>query len=156
MLTVEAYLRKKWFGIDTPRFRPASAHALTVDAGATLVLEGGAPITASRLAVAGTIEGAVELAAGGEIDVVVADDGTIAPIDADGLAVGGGTIRLTGATRLLRRKVTYVLANGVTGAGDWQVVDEGDATRPREYRAKVVGSQLVLEIESKGLMLLVR
>ena len=156
MLTVEAYLRKKWFGIDTPRFRPASAHALTVDAGATLVLEGGAPITASRLAVAGTIEGAVELAAGGEIDVVVADDGTIAPIDADGLAVGGGTIRLTGATRLLRRKVAYVLANGVTGAGDWQVVDEGDSTRPREYRAKVVGSQLVLEIESKGLVLLVR
>lgn len=114
---VQAYLRKKWYGVSTPGYRPAEVDALEVDEGATLAVYGGAPVAARSLSGAGAVDGSVMIADGGTLSVEIAVDGSLAlpSITGDLSAAGGGTVVLSGAYRALAAG-RYALA---TVSGDW-------------------------------------
>ena len=59
----ESHLLLKWFNRGGPYRRPAEAGALSVAAGATLSLFGGAPVTASAISGEGTVDGDLKAAA---------------------------------------------------------------------------------------------
>ena len=157
MLKVEAYLNKKWFGKDTPGYRPATTGSLAVDAGATLDIVGGAPVTASSLACEGTVNGAVALAAGASVTLVVNADGSVAPLGVTGGVdfSQGGTVVLTGDVRALTKGEHAVATALGAGFGVWTVTGEG-LKGTWEYRLGRSGDTVVLEAIAPGMLLLVR
>ena len=121
---IEAYLRKKWFGADTPGFRPATLGRLVVADGATLVVEGGAALTVSTLVCGGTIQGDVVTASGATLEVAVAADGSTTPVAITGSfdMSRGGTVRFTGTPAALRAG-HHVLVTGanIQSLAGWSV-----------------------------------
>ena len=157
---IEAYLRQKWFGEETVGYRAPKAASVFVAAGATLELVGGAPMTVGALNGAGTISGAVKLAANTVFEVEVADDGTVPLLTVSGAAdlSAGGTVRLTGAVRKLAVGAFPILAAtpGFDPAvlANWTLVVDGEPRRILSLG--VVDGKIVLKSERFGAMLLVR
>ena len=156
---VDAYLRQKWFGETTPGFRPAVAGAVTVDAGAMLTVEGGGELTASSLSGAGTVSGSVKVVEGGDVVVVVDDDGEPVTLTVSGALdlSAGGTVRLTGAlARLVPGDYRIVSATDFTGsAANWTLDVTG--VSPRRVLSLVADANgLVLRVTRRGSLLLVR
>ena len=159
-LKVEAYLNKKWFGKDTPGFRPAETGSLAVDAGATLDIVGGAPVSVSSLACAGHIAGGVAVRAGGEIDAVFGEGGTLVPFDiTEGVdCSAGGTVVVSGDLRGLKGGDYPIAALAAgTSVGAW-TVSFGEVTKiPNgEFSVGEADGKLVLRFVPPGLLLLVR
>ena len=157
MKKVEAYLAQKWFGHETPGCRPASTGALAVDAGATLELVGGAPISATSFSCVGTVKGAVALEDGAELTLVVNEDGSVAALDVSGGVdfSKGGTVRLTGAVRSLAKGAHVVVDAIGEGFGDWTVVAEG-LRKGWTCSFGLVGGEATLTAVAPGMILLVR
>lgn len=157
---IEAYLRQKWFGEETVGYRAPKAASVSVAAGATLELVGGAPITVGALNGAGTISGAVKLAANTVFEVEVADDGSVPLLTVSGAAdlSAGGTVRLTGAVRKLAVGAFPILSAtpGFDPAvlANWTLVVDGEPRRILSLG--VVDGKIVLKSERFGAMLLVR
>ena len=120
-LKVEAYLNKKWCGVETPGYRPAATGRLAVDEGATLEVYGGAPVSASAFACAGTVSGAVALTDGATLELVVEDDGTVSPLNVSGGIdfSRGGTVSMVGGK--LKTGVYPIAANAGASLGEWTV-----------------------------------
>jgi hypothetical protein len=151
-LKVEAYLNKKWRGVETPGFRAASTGRLVIDEGAALEVYGGAPVTASAFACAGSVSGAVALAEGATLELEVDDLGAVSPLDVSGGIdfSRGGTVVLTGGK--LRTGVYPLAANAGAGLGDWTVVGV-----PRGRVAAIVEANGVVSLVMYGgTMMIVR
>ena len=153
VLNVEAYLRRKWFGADEPAYRGSRAKSLDVAAGATVNVYGDSPLVVDSLAGAGTVNGPIELAEGGELVLNVLPDGTVECPDAQGLNLdGGGNVRFTGSVRNLPMPASIMLMDGMAHADGrldgWTVV-----LPRRSWRAclRVGDGRLYLDIVEGGL-----
>jgi hypothetical protein len=155
---LEAYLRKKWFGVDTPGYRPAAAASLTVDAGASFEVVGGESMKVASLSGGGSVSGSLVLADNGVLEVPVADDGSVGTLSVSGDVdlSGGGVVRLSGFQRALRGG-EYVLVRAGTisaGSGEWTVT--GTALRSGcEYSVRVEAGSVVLVVRPLGAVLIV-
>lgn len=156
---VEAYLRKKWFGIATPGYGDAVASNVTVAAGATLKVIGDGRLNASSLSVSGgTIQGAVALAAGAVIEVPVSADGSTSAVAVSGdLDIsGGGTVRLVGAVGMLGEGDHLLVTGAGLRSADGWMVDTSTLSPNRFAKLKVAEGNLVLSVRSGGLIMMVR
>ena len=155
---VDAYLNWKWFGrTPPPRFRPATLGALVVDAGATLTVDGNAPVTVGRISGAGTVNGAVTLAENAVFAVPVEADGKITQTLTVSGALDlskGGTVQLTGDSvgNLKAGKYRLIASAQLGAVGSWTVT--GYAGR-KILKLKADASGLWLEVVNCGLVLFV-
>ena len=117
----EAYLAKKWFGIDTPGYGSA-ADAVTVADGASLTVLG-PDFSAASLGGSGSVTGDVTLEPNGGLVAEVKPDGTIGCLTVDGAVKlsGGGTVSLVGQTGNIVPGVYPILRAGrlTVGGGSW-------------------------------------
>ena len=155
---IEAYLRKKWFGADTPEFsNPASMGVLKVAADAEVEIVGGAPLTVTGLKGAGTVDGAVAFAADAVFTVTVGEDGSVSvPTVSGGLDVSaGGTVLLVGAPTALEPG-TYDLGavKAAETYGTWTAVTETPIRR--DLSVAVSDGHLVLAVTPRGAVLLIK
>lgn len=157
---VEAYLSKKWRGEAPDGFSTASVGKLEVDDDAVLQIVGTGPVETRTLAGSGEVDGFVSLAQDGVLEVVIREDGTIAPIRiSEDLRVDGGlTVVLKGATdRLVAGSFTLVAASAICGLDPAQctVVCEGRRAR-LAFEVTSDGGDLVLTAIKRGLAIIVR
>jgi hypothetical protein len=158
---VEAYLRWKWFGETTPGYRPAVASNLTVAAGATLNISGGAPMTVKgTFSGGGTVTGALALAADAVIEVPVAPNDTIQPVTISGTVdlSNGGTVRLVGDARRLRGDYTLVSCPSLTAAstGTWTIEFDGARDPVCKYIVFATDGAFVLRVMPPGTTIIFR
>jgi hypothetical protein len=144
-LDAQSHLMDKWFNRGGQYRRPAVAGSLSVAAGATLSLYGGAPMTVSALSGSGTVDGDVKFASGGGLTAVVAADGTIAPLSVTGGldVTGGGVVTLVGdVERLAAGDHVLAHAASITGtSAGWTCVCANEHLR---YAVRVRGGDLVV------------
>ena len=151
--STEAYLAKKWFGIDTPGYG-AAADAVTVAAGASLTVLGDG-FSADSLGGGGTITGDVKLSDGGGIVAVVKEDGTIDGMTVNGdICLNGGTVALTGAvSNIVPGTYTILSADTiVNGGGSWTP----PTLRRFLFSISVTGTEVTLTVSKHGLMILLK
>ena len=153
---VEAYLARKWSGIETPGYGAAKADVLSVASGATLTVLG-LPFETASLSGDGTLVGDVKVTSGGDLVVPVASDGSVG----SGLVVSGnadfssaGTVVLSGHGASLPAG-TYLLltAGSITPPSGWTV---SGGRRGREYSVSLVGSSIYLTVTKPGMSMLIR
>ncbi len=154
---IDAYLNYKWFG-RTPGATCRAAHvgALDVAAGATVNIEGNAPIVCSALSGAGTVNGALEFAAGAALEVPVNANGTITQTLTVSGAVDmskGGVILLTGQESALVNGEYHLIASSEVSGGDW-VVNGYTGKRVLTLRKRSDG--LWLYVSRRGLNISIR
>jgi hypothetical protein len=155
---IEAYLRKKWFGVSTPGYDGASFANVNVSSGATLRVTGNAPLAVNKLTLAGGIvNGAIALSANAEIVVNVSSDGSTSTQTGTGWDFSlGGTVSFAGDVGKLTPG-EHVLFSGVTDfpLDKWTVA-------PWTYRPvyvvtlKLKGNDLVLNATRPGLSIIIR
>ncbi len=155
---VEAYLNKKWFGRETPGYRPATMGAVTVDAGATLTVVGEAPLTVKSLAGAGTVSGKVEMSGAGDLTIAINEDGTVGATQTSGglTLPATGVIRVTGLVRNLAKGETVAIANVTGDVAGWTVTLVDDPEKAELLSVFVRDGKLYLNRTAPGLMLLVK
>ena len=152
---VEAYLARKWSGIETPGYGAARADTLSVASGATLKVLG-LPFETETLSGNGTIDGDVKMTSGGALVVDVAADGTVGA----GLVVTGdadfsaaGEISIAGSSdRLSAGKHLLLSADSVTPASSWTVT--GGRTG-LVYVVTVEDNAIYLAVQKPGLSIIV-
>ena len=156
VLQVEAYLNRKWFGAQTPGYRPAKARSLKVASGASVTVQGGAPFSVGTFASGGSVEGDVTVADGGVLEIAVADDGSVAPLGISGkLTLAGGRVALTGAAAKIRLGL-WPLADDAVVSGSWTVENADGSARRKLVRLFESDGALYLRVDSPGFMLMVR
>lgn len=151
---VDAYLAKRWFGIDTPGYGSA-AGAVTVADGASLTVLG-SDFSATSLGGGGSITGDVELAGGGTLLALVADDGSVQTLSVAGTAkVNGGTIALAGDVGAIKPGSYAILQADVLqdGGGQWIVPAK---TSHNVYTVTVTSDSIRLNVFEKGLRMIFR
>ena len=157
VLAVEAYLNRKWFGRETPGYRPAQAGRVAVAPSARVTVTGGAPLEVRALASEGAVDGSVTVADGGTVEVVVAADGTPTPLGVSGALrlAGDGTLVLRGN---LRRAATgsHLLASDVTAAGTWTVARAEGLASARTFALRLADGSLYLDVSAPGAVIVVR
>jgi hypothetical protein len=154
----ESHLMYKWFNRGSAYRRPAVVGTLSVSAGATLSLFGGAPVTASAISGEGTVDGDLKAAAGGcSITAVVAADGTIAPLVVTGAldVSAGGVVTLVGDIgKLVGGDYPVVSAASIVGtAAGWRCECANDRYR---YVVRVSGGDLVVSVVMPGTVLIMK
>ena len=155
---VEAYLRAKWFGVETPGCRPAVLASASIAAGASLEVRGN-PLTVSSLSGAGTVKGDLTVVAGGTLDVSVGADGSVPCLTVTGTAdlAAGGTVRLRGNLRHLAAGDYDLVSAGnlrIDLAGWTLSLEKGGGSR--DFLLRAVGGRLVLRVQPRGLAVIVR
>ena len=151
--STEAYLAKKWFGIDTPGYGSA-AGAVSVGAGASLTILG-SDFSATSLGGAGTVTGDVTLADNGGLVAVVKEDGTIDGLVINGdISLNGGAVTLTGAVADIQPGVYTILsANSITnGGGAWTL----PVLRKFSFGLAFTGTEVRLTVAKTGLKVILR
>ena len=157
---VDAYLNCKWFGREPtdPALTPASVGALEVASGATVAVEGNAPLVCSALTGAGTVSGDVALAADALIEVPVNADGSITQVlTVSGAAdlTNGGTLDLAGyADSLADGSYLLIACPSVYKDGAWAVTGYTGSGKQLKLRAAADG--LRLDVKRLATMLIVR
>ena len=146
---VDAYLAKRWFGIDTPGYGSAAA-AVTVAHGASLTVEG-TDFSATTLGGGGTITGDIELASGGTLLAVVSSDGSVQTLSVTGTAkVNGGTVTLAGDVGAIKPG-SYAILHADTlqdGGGTWIAPAK---TSRNIFIVTVTDNSIILNVLVKGL-----
>ena len=155
---IDAYLNYKWFGREPDALcRPAHVGALDVTEGATVNIDGNAPIVCSGLSGAGTVNGDVKIAGGSVFEVVVNQDGSITSGPSVTGAVdmsNGGVVRLTGKTNALAvGEYLLVSSSSVNLGGAWTVGGYDGKKRVALHRR---GDGLWLTVSTAGLLIMVR
>ena len=118
--SVDAYLAKRWFDIDTPGYGSA-AEDVFVAGGASLTVLG-TDFSATSLGGGGSVTGDVTLESGGGLVAVVNPDGTIGGLTVDGaVKLSGGTVTLMGETGNIVPGVYPILQARTlaVGEGSW-------------------------------------
>ena len=169
---VEAYLRKKWFDVDTTGLLRATCGALRVAKGAVLTVGdwaaaqggdaytvGAGAITATALGGDGTVRGDVALAANGALEAALDADGAVAALTVEGtLALPGAcTVRVAdGVAQLPAGRYTLVSATAITGAADvtWSIA--APTSPRRSYTVRVAGNTLELVISDPSTVIILR
>ncbi len=154
MLRVESYLRRKWQNAETPGYRAARMHGLSVAAGAELVVYGNRPVTVDTLTGAGGVDGDVTVASAGGI----VRDGLAAPMTVTGTLTlpADGTLTVSGVDPGAVAARPYALATCGTLAAPsltgWTVTfpDATHATR-RRATLRADNGTLYLDIMQAGL-----
>ena len=153
MASTEAYLAKKWFGIDTPEYL-FSAGDLSVSAGAKLTVLGEG-FSATSLSGGGTIDGDVKLAEGGTLTAKITEAGTLESLTVQGtLALGGGSLVVEGDERNLPvGEYEIVSANKIVkGEGEWALPE----SKRRRYSLQFASDKIVLMVRKPGFYLICR
>ena len=134
-----------------PRRRAASVGTLKVASGATLTVEGGAPLAVGSFSGGGTVDGDVAFAVGGELVVPIVA-GAIAPLTLTGSLTGVATVRVTGNPLTLETGVHTLLTAAAVPEGAWTLVfDTPDARH--SYRLRRTATTLLLEVERRGMVI---
>lgn len=156
---LEAYLRKKWKGLDTPGYVPAQAARAHVSDGAVLEVYGGAPLTVGALSGTGRIVGSLSLLEGATLEVVVDSDGSVGALSVEGEVdlSSGGCVSLVGdwVKKLSPGRHVLLSADSILPgeANAWTVVNAPDT---RICTVSVQGNSLILECARKGMVMIVR
>jgi hypothetical protein len=155
---IDSYLNYKWFGREPDAWnRPAHVGVLDVAAGATVNVEGDAPIVCSSLRGAGTVNGDVKIAEDAAFEVFVNQDGSITTGPSVSGAVDmshGGVIRLTGYVEALAvGEYLLVASSSVNIGGEWTI--EGYTGKKKAF-LKRRGSGLWFCLASDGFALTFR
>ena len=158
---VEAYLMKKWKGIDTPGYGAAAVDSLTVDEGATVTVTGTGPLTVKTLnAAGGTVSGAVALASGAEIVVPVNGDGTLGCVEMGPLFdySAGAAVRIDGNLRNAVPGVYRVVTSSAIAAEDAARFTFVNADAQKKYTVGmgVEDGAVVVKIAYRGTMMTIR
>ena len=157
---IEAYLLKKWKGIDTPGYTAATLDRLTLENGATVKVFGGAPLTVTTLnAAGGAVEGSVKLATNAVLEVPVLADGTLGAITlgADFDYSAGVAVRLVGnVEKAVPGTYAVVTSPAVTAAdaAKWSFADP--AAAKRTYAFSVIDGAVRVSVSKFGVVLIVR
>lgn len=157
----EAYLLKKWQGKDTAGFRGyATAGAVRVGEGSSLVVTGGGTVRAASLGGAGSLTAdAVDLA-GDDIVAVAKADGTFGTLTVNGVLTlaetGTVTIDASAAGKLAPGTYTVLSAIELVCEGEsfaWTCVNV-----PRNRTCSVFrdGNQIKLTVSANGLVIIFR
>lgn len=156
---VESYLNRKWFNRSVSYASPSVAGDVKVAAGATLTVEGGAPLTVTSLTGGGTVNGSLALAATGLLETEADGVGGVRPCTVPSVSGGldlsaGGTVRVTGTTKRLKGG-DYPLVSGVTAFdGLWAVTFDGFETKGCSIVCRT--GTLYLRVPTRGLLMIVR
>jgi hypothetical protein len=156
VLAVEAYLREKWFGVETAGYRGSRVRSLEVAAGAKVAVYGNSPLVVDELSGEGTVEGSVEIAPGGSIKVALRPEG-----EAAALSVGAITLdreialEFAGDVAELEAGTYVMVSSPGIKAGDrcaWIAPKAGN----RSTRVRTVDGAVVVDIIANGFFMLVR
>lgn len=154
---IDSYLGWKWHGRKTPGFSPATATSISVAEGATLSIDGGAPVTAMSVSGVGTVNGSLVCAEGCVVTAKVKEDGSLEMLSVTGsLDVSrGGTIAVVGDVgRIGPGAHPLIAAGSVSGdLGEWIVTASGGQSTLLQVRLR--GSAFCLA-KTSGMMLIVR
>ena len=153
---VEAYLSRKWFNRASEDYEPAAAKTVAVDAGATLEVWGGAPLSVGGLSGAGTVSGKVAMEDGAVLEAVVNGDGSLSIPDVTGGLdlLGGGTVELSGAVRALRPGSYALAAVGAGTASGWTATSLVETRKT--FKVSLVDGTLRLEVGAGGVAIIIR
>lgn len=157
---VEAYLKKKWLGVDTPGYGVATLKSLTVSSGATLKVTGNAPVSVAELVCkGGTVDGEVSLAEDVVIEACVDDQGSVGSIEVSGTVdlPRAGVVRFTGNTASLQPGEYLLLAAGapLDMVAGWTI----DATQVKAryvYALSIRDGNLYVSVVRPGMVIMVR
>ena len=154
---IDAYLGWKWHGRKTPGFSPATATSVSVAEGATLSIDGGAPVTAMSVSGAGTVNGSLVCAEGCVVTAKVAEGGGLETLSVTGsLDVSrGGTIAIVGNARHIGAGAhPLIVAGSALGdLGEWTVT--GAEGLPTEPKVRLRDGALCL-VNPSGLTVIIR
>ena len=151
---IDAYLMKKWFGADTPGFRPAAASKVTVGEGATLKLFGGA-IETGVIGGAGTIDGSVTASGTPEVEISVKDDGTLRTLLVTGSVdfEKAGIIRFTGNAENLKPGLyDVIVADSISNQGKW--ICETDTGK--SVTVRISGGTMQVSVNNPETLIIIR
>lgn len=151
---VEAYLARKWSGIETPGYGAAKTESLAVAEGATLSVLG-LPVETARLSGGGTVDGDVKLTAGGVLAVDSSDGGDSVPaLEVNGTVdfSAAGTVELSEeAARLAPGKHLLVTADeAVLPASGWTVLG---GRGKYDYSVSVADGSIYLAVSRRAVIL---
>lgn len=155
---VEAYLNKKWFGTETPLYRPANLAAVAVGKDAIVSVVGGAPLVISSCAGEGTVQGALRFAKDSSWNVTVGADGVSSALTVTG-TFDVAAIEKVVLSGIGKAEVgSYVLATtgGVIGDVSSIVIDSSAANGKRRYSLRQDGNDVVLDVQPLGLLMIVK
>lgn len=153
MASVEAYLAKKWFDIDTPGYMSAAGD-VRVAAGATLTVLGEG-FTVESLSGGGTVDGDVTLEENGSIAVAADAGGAVGTLTVNGtLTLGGGTLTVPDGAGFVEpgEYVIVSAAKIVKGDGEWTL----PSVPRRDWALYFSEKEIRLVIRRKGLFLICR
>ena len=153
ILGVEAYLAKRWLGVDTPGYGSA-AGAITVGDGAELTVVG-TDFSASSIGGGGRVLGDIKLADGGSIVAERLASGDFATLDVSGKVImEGACVRLSGVLEGLQEGEYVILRSHEIAAEALTV--ESSSRKRFDISVDVVDNALVLKVKRKGMTLVVR
>lgn len=156
-LRVEAYMNRKWFGVDTPCYREAAVKTLTVAAGATAKVTGGGALTAKAIVGTGTVDGSVALADGGTLTATVLPDrSVVAPSVTGALDLSAGGTLVLDDTLARPAGGEHLLAERVTGSVDGWTVTSRVGKSQAALSLVIRDGALYLLVRPRGLMLIMR
>jgi len=154
---VDAWLGWKWLGRKTPGFSPASAAAVSVAEGASLAVDGDAPLMAEAVSGGGVIAGSLSCATGCVVTAKVAEGGGMETLSVTGSldASAGGTLVVEGDARLLRAgSYPVISATSAVLGGDWVV--QCDCKASFKPVVRIRDGALCLDLLSKGMRISIR
>ena len=154
----EAYLKLKWFGEEIPGYRKANVQSLEVVSGAEVEILGDA-LTVTKLVCGGKVTGNLVFSGTAELEVVVAADGSIAPIEIAGNInlPQSGTLKIKGSLESLVNGVYPIVVSSTLeeGAFDaWTIETETPIRKLITLRVGNDSAQLV--VADRGMTILVR
>ena len=152
---VEAYLARKWSGIETPGYGAAAAGSLNVASGSTLTVRG-LPFETTSLAGGGTIYGDVTVAPGGVLSVPVSENGEIGCLTVSGSAVltGCSNLEISGRVgKAARGRHMVLTADSLVAEPNWTVT--GGRLKD-SYAVSVEGNSIYLTVTKPGVFMLIR
>lgn len=157
-MRVEAYLNAKWFGAETPLYRPARLATLDVADGATVAVVGGGPLVISSCAGEGTVQGALRFAEDADWTVAVGADGVSSALTVTGTfdVSSVGRLVLSGTGKAAVGSYVLATTGGIIGDVSSIVIDSSAANGKRSYSLRQDGNDVVLDVQPFGLMMLVR
>lgn len=152
----EAYLTKKWFGVDTPGYGSA-ADAVSVAAGTTLTILG-TDFSVTSLGGCGTVDGDVTIAANGGITAVVNTDGSVSgPTVTGDVTLNGGTVTIAGdAESIVPGNHTILNAASISGSANRWTVAAPTRKRSYGYAVTLTDTAMVLHVYRFGLRAIIR
>lgn len=152
----EAYLAKKWFGIDTPGYGSA-ADAVSVAAGSTLSILG-TDFSVTSLGGCGTVDGDVTIAANGGIVAVINADGSVSgPTVTGNVTLNGGTVTIAGdAESIVPGNYAILNAASVNGSVNSWTVAAPKRKRTYGYAITLTDTAMLLHVYRFGLRAIIR